>query len=98
MSFMPTLLIGISRVSAWPCTSSTEFNFGFLTVTAAFIRVPAGRSGTYMVSKHRIPRILDDSADLGAGTQGRGDRQAELAGGISHLPRHRPPPGVDLSP
>src|SRR6202789_4541829 len=37
MSLMPTLLMGIWRVSAWPCTSSTGFTFGFLTGAATGI-------------------------------------------------------------
>src|SRR5579859_142040 len=37
MSLMPTLLIGIRRVSGWPCTSSTLETRGFWLGTATFI-------------------------------------------------------------
>src|ERR1700675_4678289 len=39
MSLMPTLLMGIWRVSACPCTSSTGFACGFFEGTATFIWV-----------------------------------------------------------
>src|ERR1700722_2320709 len=66
MSLMPTLLIGIWRVSACPCTSSTGFTFGFLTGTATFIfGIPTGAIRPKMVPKPRNSRILDDSSRLG---------------------------------
>src|SRR5882672_2719041 len=45
MSLMPTLLMGICRVSAWPCTSSTGCTVGFLTGTATFILSPGPIAG-----------------------------------------------------
>src|SRR5450631_1325510 len=79
---MPTLLIGIWRVSACPCTSSTGFTVGFLTGTATFISgFPAGAIRHTMVPKPRIPRILDDSERLGAKRGGPGHPTGGANGG-----------------
>src|SRR6185437_851913 len=66
MSLMPTLLIGIRRVSAWPCTSSTGSTLGFLTGTAVIFADSYEAIWSLMVPKPRIPRILDDSRRLGS--------------------------------
>src|SRR5882672_1007054 len=80
---MPTLLIGIWRVSACPCTSSTDFTCGFLTGTATFISgFPAEAISPYLVPKSRIPRILDDSGRLGAKPGGPGHPTGGVAGDL----------------
>src|SRR6185312_8402833 len=81
MSLMPTLLIGIRRVSAWPCTSSTGSALGFLTGTAVIIRDSYEAIWSLMVPKPRIPRILDDSRRIGS----RAAYLGQPTGGIGSL-------------
>src|ERR1700691_269229 len=54
MSLMPTLLIGIWRVSAWPCTSSTDFTIGFLTGAATVILFPRRYAPNQRGSSHAL--------------------------------------------
>src|SRR6267142_2954098 len=80
MSLMPTLLMGICRVSACAWTSSTGCGIGFLAETATFIFLPIVAIKLHMVPKPRNSRILDHSMRVRFWPSlGCRDRQAEIA-------------------
>src|SRR5271167_432388 len=95
---MPTLLMGIWRVSAWPCTSSTLLVCGFFAGTATFIftscwsdQAQYGAETAYLKNFRPFDRVWHE-------VPGSADRQAELLklGAESHKRRARPihaPPG-----
>src|SRR5271167_1511818 len=96
MSLIPTLLMGIWRVSAWPCTSSTVLARGFLEGTATFIftscwsdQAQDGAETAYLKNFRPFDRIWLE-------VPGAADRQAELLklDALSHRRRAKPVHGL----